>query len=208
MELTQYVTHFCEEPHPMERQRSVRASISRKLLQFPDEMPRPSAIVRNFTTPRTAFLRMFDKYLSDRAEWKLRLSAETRPKILDIFRRLSAESKFVNSVSGSHSIKVLEEMRSLPQGSETFMLDPEVLPPVIPVGITGIGGDIHHNRKNVMSNIEEAVDLLMKDVIRCLESSFKSYQQTEVIHIYPHHAPLLQFKLASDHSYSRNSRRG
>lgn len=179
MELTQYLMRLREDDDPMISHVTLRKSLSRKLLEFPTEMVPTSAVVHNLS-PRAAFLRIFQKYIGDHAEWKVQLRNETRRLLGESYRRLNELKK--SAYSDYVPPRRKAPIQNIPSSSE--MTHSDELPPGKPVGMTGIGGDKHHYFNNVMRIIDDAADILMNDVVQSLESSFHKYRKTEVINFY------------------------
>ena len=120
------------------------------------------------------FIKIFDKYIGDNAEWKVRFSDGTWEKILRAYRRLKELNKSVYSeydstppANPSSSTLNTFEFGELARGS------------------TKVGGYEHYSFNNaVLTILDGAIDLLMDEVVQNLEFSFNLYRETEVISLY------------------------
>lgn len=175
MELTQYRTKLCCNddmvgPHE-------------DLLDFPLSVPK-SSLIQHSSSMHTAFMQIFDKYLSVRATWKVRLDDETRERILKPYRRLDELKKH---------IVVRSECPRDP---------PDDVPSLQDV-TSEIRGNL--DRRNANKEAMHAANITMKKVITELERSFDVYRNTAVNYT---NVLIFNFTNSLDHNIHRNSTNG
>lgn len=194
MELTQFLEKVCRDDNLRDMQPETIDELKRKLLHFSDDVPQ-SVLVQKSSSIRAAFIRIFDKYIANRAEWKVHLDAGTQNKLLPHYRRLKELKKYsyteLHTPPGALTPDTMTTSTlSTPSSSRD---EAQIVMPVAsPASINGIGRANSHRQfnMNLLTILDGAVDLLMNEVVGNLESSFKEYQETKVMIIYIIHVTL------------------
>ena len=148
-----------------------------KLLHFPVGVVPASAIVRDCSI-RSAFIRIFNKYIGDGTEWKVQLSSETREETLNSYRRLVMLKTSILS-DDEHIISSFDTNQIPTALTDPTLDDDAELPTTLP----RLRGRSMQMTFTILTLLVGAVDHLMNEVVDYLDSLFDGYRETEVTKI-------------------------
>ena len=126
-----------------------------ELLHFPKSVPK-SSLIDTAPSTRTAFMWILKKYIDAEATWNVQFEPEIQEEILKYYRRLDQQKRHSSRVSPRRHLR----SSSIPQFGEN--------------------NSNRLQRTNVYKALVDVTNLIMKEVIQRLESSFKTYQNTQV----------------------------
>lgn len=204
--MTQYITKLQNDQNLIAKHPKLITDMSLKLVHFPAGTMPESAIVRDHSI-RSAFMRIFKKYIDEFAEWKICLRAETHEETLNSYRRL----EMVEAEVGGNTSPFVPRLGStfLSRSSRLSLIsmtDHSVeMSGHLEMPASNPSNSMNRSREYVLTMtmltmLMNTVDHVMSEVIGHLESVFDGFRKTEVtfnVLFYP----LSLFKTCT-HSYS------
>ena len=155
MELTQYMVSLCLDEDLIGSHPELIQELNDELLHFPKNIPK-SSLIDTASSTRTAFMLIFNKYIDARATWNVRFEPEIQEEILKFHRRLDEQKR--------HTVRVS------PRGHLSSSTFPQI----------GESDSNKERRANKYKALVDVTNLIMREVVQRLESSFKTYQNTQV----------------------------
>ena len=184
MEVTQYKS--CVIP-TLQRSKTYIAFVQKlesSLLAFPmNYLPKSSIVFPindGTTTQRRMFTELFEKYIDDAAEWKIKIGAQCKNELVELYRRCKiSRTKHFSVYNANSSILAGDTFN---HSSTEF----EDLPPISTIRTLGLESKYSKDAKyglvdpKDLKAMVEALDNALIDVIERLKKSFDQYKQTEV----------------------------
>ena len=156
MELTQFMYYLCLDEDLIGTHGNLIQELKHELLHFPKHIPK-SSLVHTAPSTRAAFMLMFNKYIDSRATWNVRFEPEIQEEILKYHRRLDEQKRHEVSPAVPHG--------HVPSFSDAVRLDRR---------------KSAHSRFTMYKSLVDATNLIMRQMVKQLESSFNAYRSTAV----------------------------